>query len=88
MARSYHNDSHLPSLVPNWTKADEDRLTEIIRNLDDPGVNMKVAAGPATHGPVGGVCVSGCRAGDHRHASVKVGPYQICRCLQCPDLVV
>lgn len=88
MAPTGYSDSNRPSLVPNWTKAREDRFTEIIHNLDDPSVNMKVTNGPQSHGPVGGVCVSGCRTGDHSHAQVKVGPYVICRCLQCPDLVV
>jgi hypothetical protein len=72
-------------LVPAWKAADEVRFAELIRRLDHPQYHESKSARTPELRPE--ACRE-CRETNHGHAATRIGPFLICRCLQCPTLVI
>jgi hypothetical protein len=69
-----------------WTRKDEINLRNRVRRLIDrpepvPSERCAPPTGKADW------CIE-CKAGNHGHKAARVGPYLICRCLNCLTLVI
>ena len=74
-------------MVPHWTPDDEKNLRDRIERLKTSAQRMPLPRA-VSFVPNLTTCVLGCKEGDHHHAVRQVGPYRICRCIHCSDLVV
>ena len=71
--------------VPMWAAVDEVNLHDRVRRLIDRPEPYPSTREPETISHP--VCAD-CEADNHAHRATRVGPYLICRCLQCDSLVI
>lgn len=73
-------------MIPRWTRQDEINLRNRVRRAAQLKEHKPVEPRAVPTGKAEW-CVP-CKSGDHSHRAVPVGPYVICRCLNCATLVI